>query len=72
MHHHRCHNDSFGTDPDTLAYQLRLHLHRGIGYLEVLVIWRAIQVSSPLKILFLWRYLLRIDERRDLEIVINF
>ncbi|NJN22844.1 MAG: DNA sulfur modification protein DndE [Leptolyngbya sp. RL_3_1] len=29
----RCHNDDLGTDPDTLAIQLRLHLHRGIGYL---------------------------------------
>ncbi|ASC69454.1 hypothetical protein XM38_003810 [Halomicronema hongdechloris C2206] len=30
----RCHNDNhLGTDPDTLATQLRLHLHRGIGYL---------------------------------------
>ena len=29
----RCHNDSLGTDPETLATQLRLHLHRGIGYL---------------------------------------
>lgn len=29
----RCHNDQLGTDPETLATQLRLHLHRGIGYL---------------------------------------
>lgn len=29
----RCHNDNLGTDPETLATQLRLHLHRGIGYL---------------------------------------
>ena len=29
----RCHNDGLGTAPDTLATQLRLHLHRGIGYL---------------------------------------
>lgn len=29
----RCHNDDLGTDPETLATQLRLHLHRGIGYL---------------------------------------
>ncbi|MGP1383015.1 MAG: DNA sulfur modification protein DndE [Thainema sp.] len=29
----RCHNDGLGTDPETLATQLRLHLHRGIGYL---------------------------------------
>jgi DNA sulfur modification protein DndE len=29
----RCHNDGLGTDPETLAIQLRLHLHRGIGYL---------------------------------------
>lgn len=29
----RCHNDNLGTEPDTLATQLRLHLHRGIGYL---------------------------------------
>ena len=29
----RCHQDGFGCDPGTLAAQLRLHLHRGIGYL---------------------------------------
>ncbi|KAI9130235.1 DNA sulfur modification protein DndE [Acaryochloris sp. CCMEE 5410] len=29
----RCHNDGFPTDPETLAAQFRLHLHRGIGYL---------------------------------------
>jgi DNA sulfur modification protein DndE len=29
----RCHEDGLGTDKDTLATQLRLHLHRGIGYL---------------------------------------
>lgn len=29
----RCHNDNLGTDPETLAKQFRLHLHRGIGYL---------------------------------------
>jgi DNA sulfur modification protein DndE len=29
----RCHQDGLGTDPETLATQLRLHLHRGIGYL---------------------------------------
>lgn len=29
----RCHNDNLGTDAQTLAMQLRLHLHRGIGYL---------------------------------------
>jgi hypothetical protein len=29
----RCHQDGLGTDPTTLATQLRLHLHRGIGYL---------------------------------------
>lgn len=29
----RCHNDNLGTEPETLATQLRLHLHRGIGYL---------------------------------------
>jgi DNA sulfur modification protein DndE len=29
----RCHNDDLGTDPETLATQFRLHLHRGIGYL---------------------------------------
>lgn len=29
----RCHTDNLGTEPDTLATQLRLHLHRGIGYL---------------------------------------
>ncbi|MCX5934755.1 MAG: DNA sulfur modification protein DndE [Pseudanabaena sp. LacPavin_0818_WC45_MAG_42_6] len=30
----RCHNDGLGTDKETLATQLRLHLHRGIGYLS--------------------------------------
>ncbi|MCM1981993.1 DNA sulfur modification protein DndE [Lyngbya confervoides] len=29
----RCHNDGLETDPETLAAQFRLHLHRGIGYL---------------------------------------
>lgn len=29
----RCHTNGLATDPDTLAHQLRLHLHRGIGYL---------------------------------------
>jgi len=29
----RCHKDELDTDPETLATQLRLHLHRGIGYL---------------------------------------
>ena len=29
----RCHNDGLGTNKETLATQLRLHLHRGIGYL---------------------------------------
>jgi DNA sulfur modification protein DndE len=29
----RCRRDGHGTDDDTLAAQLRLHLHRGIGYL---------------------------------------
>lgn len=29
----RYHQDGLGTDKDTLATQLRLHLHRGIGYL---------------------------------------
>ncbi|MEC4986010.1 MAG: DNA sulfur modification protein DndE [Oscillatoria sp. PMC 1068.18] len=29
----RCRNDGYETDRDTLAYQFRLHLHRGIGYL---------------------------------------
>lgn len=29
----RCHRDGLGTDPETLATQFRLHLHRGIGYL---------------------------------------
>ncbi|ELR98390.1 DNA sulfur modification protein DndE [Gloeocapsa sp. PCC 73106] len=29
----RCYNDGLGTDPETLAQQFRLHLHRGIGYL---------------------------------------
>ena len=29
----RCHNDNLGSDSETLATQLRLHLHRGIGYL---------------------------------------
>jgi DNA sulfur modification protein DndE len=29
----RCQQDGLGTDPETLAMQFRLHLHRGIGYL---------------------------------------
>ena len=29
----RCYYDTLGTDKETLATQLRLHLHRGIGYL---------------------------------------
>lgn len=29
----RCVRDGFGTDPDTLSQQLRLHMHRGISYL---------------------------------------
>ena len=29
----RCHNDGLPLDEETLATQLRLHLHRGIGYL---------------------------------------
>ena len=29
----RCYNDGLGTDDETLTYQFRLHLHRGIGYL---------------------------------------
>ncbi len=29
----RCHNDGLGTEQEILATQLRLHLHRGIGYL---------------------------------------
>ncbi len=29
----RCHTDGLSTDHETLAAQLRLHLHRGIGYL---------------------------------------
>jgi DNA sulfur modification protein DndE len=29
----RSHDDGLGTEPETLAAQLRLHLHRGIGYL---------------------------------------
>ncbi|HEY3364926.1 MAG TPA: DNA sulfur modification protein DndE [Symbiobacteriaceae bacterium] len=29
----RCLNDGLGSDPEVLARQFRLHLHRGIGYL---------------------------------------
>ena len=29
----RCVNDGLDTEPDTVVEQLRLHLHRGIGYL---------------------------------------
>jgi DNA sulfur modification protein DndE len=29
----RCHNDGLGVDVETLKTQLRLHIHRGIGYL---------------------------------------
>lgn len=30
----RCLEDGVGTEPETLALQFRLHLHRGIGYLS--------------------------------------
>lgn len=30
---YRCHQDRLPLDDETLAQQLRLHLHRGIGYL---------------------------------------
>ncbi|RIT29559.1 DNA sulfur modification protein DndE [Mycobacteroides abscessus] len=30
---YRCHIDGLGTDDDIVSNQLRLHLHRGIGYL---------------------------------------
>lgn len=30
----RCMRDGLGTDPEILAKQFRLHLHRGIGYLS--------------------------------------
>ena len=29
----RCESDGLGVDPETLAAQFRLHLHRGVGYL---------------------------------------
>ncbi|NEP46436.1 MAG: DNA sulfur modification protein DndE [Okeania sp. SIO2H7] len=29
----RCHNDGLEVEPEILARQLRLHIHRGIGYL---------------------------------------
>lgn len=29
----RCAKDGLGTDPETLAQQFRLHLHRGVSYL---------------------------------------
>lgn len=29
----RCVRDGLGTDPETLAQQFRLHLHRGVSYL---------------------------------------
>jgi len=29
----RCHNDGISLDSESLSKQLRLHLHRGIGYL---------------------------------------
>jgi DNA sulfur modification protein DndE len=29
----RCYRDGLGNEPETLAQQFRLHLHRGIGYL---------------------------------------
>ena len=31
----RCKNDGLSVDTDTLIKQLRLHLHRGIGYMAV-------------------------------------
>lgn len=30
---YRCHVDGLPTDDETVGFQLRLHLHRGIGYL---------------------------------------
>jgi len=29
----RCEEDGLGSDPEVVAHQFRLHLHRGIGYL---------------------------------------
>lgn len=39
----RCYNDELATDPETLAAQFRLHLHRGIGYLAADASVKAIE-----------------------------
>ena len=39
----RCVLDALGTDPETLAQQFRLHLHRGISYLAANKQLRKIQ-----------------------------
>ena len=38
----RCRRDGFDLEPDSLNRQLRLHLHRGIGYLATLNLVRSI------------------------------
>ena len=38
----RCERDGLGTSDDVLARQLRLHLHRGIGYLAAPQMIRSI------------------------------
>ena len=47
----RCVRDGLGTDPDVLAQQSRLHLHRGIAYLSANKELRKIEdlVSLALK-----------------------
>ena len=39
----RCQNDGLGTDPETLAMQFRVHLHRGIGYLSADVNLKSVE-----------------------------
>jgi DNA sulfur modification protein DndE len=46
----RCERDGLGTSDDVLARQLRLHLHRGIGYLAAPQTIRSI--SDLLKLTF--------------------
>lgn len=44
----RCHRDGLDTDPDTLATQFRLHLHRGLGYLAGNKRMRSIRALTAL------------------------
>lgn len=46
----RCTNDGLGTDPEVLARQFRLHLHRGISYLSSTNLIRSIDDLTGLAI----------------------